>query len=172
MNANDRNPYTPPSAAVADPAEDSALERPAVVVRAVKLLWLTFVIGFLSAIVGLFFSPELRGAGSYVLLTLIAMLVGFGVAFGISYLIYGAIYAGRNWARILLLVLMILIVIVMVAVFGAVAVTLSNMQNLPPMGVFDAIVSVVQWGLSIYATALLFTRPANAWYRAMKAQRS
>jgi hypothetical protein len=56
-------------------------------------------------------------------------------------------------------------------VAGGYAILLASGQELPPLGFFEAITNLVTWGLSIYALILLFSRSANAWFRAVKRQR-
>ena len=50
----ERNPYTPPSAAVADVASAQPIERPPPMTLAIRLLWAAVVL----AIVGLFTAPR------------------------------------------------------------------------------------------------------------------
>lgn len=167
MSTDERNPYSPPTAAVADISTERSLERPVAVVRAVKLLWVTFAISVLSTIAGLLLLPTQEAGGSFGVV-IIVLLVALGVAFAICYWIYGAIHAGRNWARVLLLVFMIIGVLSVVAI-GAMLVIARQM---PTVGGLDAIVTTVQWVLTGYATFLLFTPPANAWFRVMKELRT
>ncbi len=142
-----RNPYSPPTASVADPPPGAPLVRPVVVRRAVQLLWISFGGGFLG---GIFHA----GPSEPWTITL-----GFMAAFGsiLAWLIV-KIAGRRNWARITYLIL-------------AVVSDVDSVSSLPSSRdlyhAYPGVLVLDISGLVLEAVALclLFTRPANAWFR-------
>ena len=71
----ERNPYTPPAAAVADVASEQPVERPPSMTLAIRLLWASVVL----AIVGLFTAPrQVPGVAGFVVIVITGLLV-FGI---------------------------------------------------------------------------------------------
>src|SRR4051812_16777416 len=98
----ERNPYTPPATAVADPELVPPVERPRSVTHAIRLVWVTFVLGIPLG----FYSTATSdvGAGA-VIVALIVIAIVDAVAFGICFWLLDSVGGGKNWARIVLLVL-------------------------------------------------------------------
>ena len=146
------NPYAPPAAQVADiEGSTASLERPRLVVVGIGLLALDLVLG----IVGMLWSA----AGSSLVLN--------AVILGVMGLFTWFAWEGRNWARIVHLAVLLLAVL---ATTLAIVVLRANPQ-LATMGgeVFLNGWSVLTNLLNVAGVVLLFTPPANAWYRAMRA---
>jgi hypothetical protein len=146
--------YAPPVAAVTDPEPPSVLERPAIVVLAVRLLWTGFAVSCVASIVGLFALPANAPLGVIMMLT----LIGLAIASAISYAIFSAAWRGRGWARWVIGVLVAL-------AFVAVALM---WQLLPrPLSMPWHTTASFCIRMALYATALvmLFSPAANAWYR-------
>jgi hypothetical protein len=153
MEAN--NPYAPPKAAVGDVAGGAEPPRPEQVTRAVKLLWaavaVSFVSGFLNAYLTV--TPDVPQG-----MFLGFMLFGWVVGFAIVWWILSSIAKGKNWARIVQLVFFIF------GIFGVLMV-FAMPQQVP--GVIWALYAI-QMALNVWGVILLFSGPANAWYREMK----
>jgi hypothetical protein len=142
-----RNPYAPPTASVADPPS-ALLVRPVVIRRAVLLLWISFGVGILGG---------LSHAGPEEPWTI---MLGFMAAFGsiLAWLIV-QIARRRNWARITYLIL---------AVLGDVDSVSSWQSSRSLYHVHPSVLVLDVAGLVLEAIGLclLFTKAANAWYRA------
>src|ERR1043165_7544881 len=113
------NPYAPPTAVVADQVPQVSLERPAIVVLAVRLLWLGYAVAFFSSIYGLFNLP----ADAPKTIVVVATLIGLTISAAISYVIFTAAWRGKNWARWLIGSLIIL-------AFGMVALLWSQYPSI------------------------------------------
>src|SRR5690242_2426637 len=98
------NPYAPPTAVVADPVAQTSLERPPIVVLAVRLLWSGYAVSFFTSIYGLFNLP----ADVPKTIVVVATLIGLTISAAISYGIFTAAWRGKNWARWLIGCLIIL----------------------------------------------------------------
>lgn len=142
-----RNPYAPPTVSVADPP-GAPLVRPVVVRRAVQLLWISFGIGLLGG---------LSHAGPSEPWTL---MLGFMAAFGsiLAWLIVN-IARRRNWARITYLILAVLSDVDSVTSFQS---SRSLYHAHPSVLVLDVTGLVVE----AVGLCLLFTKSANAWFKA------
>lgn len=147
----ERNPYAPPVSTVADPAEIRG-ERPKEVTQAVKLLWVSLLIG----LAGLFLQPLWAGGGGAP--QRIGVLGGVLIGFGIWAWVIAKIANGRNWARILFLVLAILGVAYMVLAMPA---ALAVYKARPLTG----LLSLANFVLEIYTMYLLLTAPAREWFK-------
>lgn len=147
------NPYAPPSSQVADIEGDTkSLERPRLVQVGIGLLAIDLLLGVVSL-----FS---NGAPNVLLNVLILGLMG---------LITWLAWQGRNWARIVHLVVLLLAVVFTTLAIMALR---ANPALSPGAGQFFFNAwSIAQNLLNLAGVILLFTPPANAWYRAMKAAR-
>src|ERR1700744_4542147 len=94
-----RNPYTPPTASVADPPEVS-IPRPRDVTLAVRLQWVSFVMGFASGLL----HESWGGQPAEWIVALISIAIYAAI---IAWLIF-KLSRGRNWARITYTVLSLL----------------------------------------------------------------
>jgi len=144
-----RNPYAPPKASVADPVGAPPLVRPVVIRRAVQLLWIAFGIGLLGGI------SHAGSPGEPWSITL-----GFLAVYGaiLAWLIV-KVARGRNWARITYLIL-------------AVLSDVDSVSSLRPLqgfyGAHPGVLALDLAGMVVEGAGvlLLFTRPANAWFKA------
>jgi len=87
------NPYTPPKAVVADQEPRVSLERPPIVVLAVRLMWTGFAIALVGSVPGFFRQPE-NVPNSVAIASF-----GMANAAAISYGVFSGVWRGRNWAR-------------------------------------------------------------------------
>jgi len=137
----ERDSSAAPSAPVADAAEPVASGRPMEVRRAVRL----FLVAMVIIMAGGFFGPQDQlGFATWIVLT------ALGTALWLWSL--SQLSDGRNWARVFCVVLT-----AMGYSFHA-----AMLKGHP---VF-AVATVVSSALDLYALYLLFTEPANAWFRA------
>ena len=148
------NPYAPPATTVADPEAPVSLERPSIVVLAVRLLWTGFAISAVTSLYGLFVLP----AGVPVAIVVAMTLIGLAVAAGISYAIFTAVWRGRGWARWVIAVLVVLALVVVVLLFGL----MPRVRAIPWQ---TAASFCIRMALYITALVMLFTPTASAWYR-------
>jgi hypothetical protein len=148
------NPYSPPKAVVEDQEGPVSLERPAVVVLAVRLLWAGFAISLATSIYNLFVLP----AGVPVAIVVVISVVGLGIAFALSYWLFTAAWRGKGWARWVIAGLILFAI-------GVVALMWKAVPN-PTVGSWQTAGSfVVRMTLYTAAVAMLFSPGANAWYR-------
>jgi hypothetical protein len=155
------NRYAAPASMVADPEEPAIVGRPRNVVIGVYLLWIELALG----IPGMFsqiLSPsseipdgQIRSV-YFVVMTLI--MVGSVALY--SWLNWKC-WKGRHWARVVHLVFL---GFGLVVIFWALPATLAASTLL-------GVVYIVQTILNIAGVALLFSRPANAWYQGLRATR-
>jgi hypothetical protein len=149
------NPYAPPKAVVDDVSSGSEPPRPAQVTRALQLLWAGIGIAFFSGILNLVLTdnPEMSKAA------LIGMtVVTWTIGFLIMWWILSSIGKGKNWARIVELVFFVL------GILG-VLMTLAMPQKVS--GIIWVLYAI-QMSLNTWGMVLLFSGPANAWFREMK----
>ena len=153
MEAN--NPYAPPKAAVDDVSSGAEPPRPAQVNRALQLMWAAVAVSFVSGILNAYLTevPNVP-RGMYVGF----LIVGWVVGFLIIWWILGSIGKGKNWARIVQLVLFLF------GIFGMLSVFAMPQEVSPIIWVLYAI----QMGLNVWGIVLVFSAPANAWFREMK----
>ena len=143
------NPYAPPTAHVADvaSAEDSAT-KPVQVKVAVALLWLTLGVGLIRSATNLL-RLHLQGYA----------LVGVALVFFIFVPLVGLwtyrISRGGRWARLTYGLM------VTVGVLGY----LLGFIKSPPAVHLDFALLTFQSVLQLGAVALLYTPPANRWFR-------
>jgi hypothetical protein len=147
-----RNPYSPPTASVADPPPPVATPRPREATLAVRLLWLSFALGLGTGLV----RQSWAGVMEWVI-----GLISIGL--------YGALIAwlilkvgrGRNWARITYTVLLVLSYVSILTSWSTYA---AAYRGHPEMIVLDGIDTLADLG-GLY---FMFTKPANAWFRPEK----
>jgi hypothetical protein len=126
-------------------------EKPSQVRLAVNLVWISFVIGFLTI--------PFRWNSVQPRPSVPGILTDFFFSFGLLAILLYKISEGRNWARVLFLVLEILgtILIGGVLISGLVHLSRSALA-----------VSVVQGLLQAWACVLLFTRPSGKYFTQYK----
>jgi hypothetical protein len=153
------NPYSPPSARVADIDPPISPDRPVVVTRAVYLLWASFVLTILTMLYeGLKPDPELS-PGMAVAITLLGIGIGTAIALWLNI----AAWRGRGYARWVMAVL---------TLFGLAFIYWAQQaMEIPPSPWFVQVIDVISWSISIFANGMLFAPGANAWYRTMRASR-
>lgn len=140
------NPYAPPIADVGDVAPETRAPRPAQVVWAVRLLWLTA----LCAIPQFYFeATQAQSAGAMMASVIFETVVTLFAAF-----LYVCIYRGRNWARIVTLVLTVLSTAMVV--FG---------HALAHSSTFEQVFTWLNTVSDIVCMGLLFTSAASRWFR-------
>ena len=145
----ERNPYNPPSANVADVSSEQPIERPSSVTLAVRLLWLSLVIG----IGGLFVAPrQVPGVAGIVVVAVIGLIV-----FGIYAWLIAKIGAGRNWARITYTVLTVIGYLVVVFTWNQ---QLASFKASP----ISAVISGVNAAINLYVLYLLYTKTSKPWF--------
>jgi hypothetical protein len=142
-----------PSVASADPEGNRD------VLRATRLLWISFGVGILGFVLEVF-EPTVGG-----LPMIIGLVFGVAIAFLITWWFTAKLQAGRNWMRILMTVLMVLGIIgpLLVWDFYKTAVFAAYASN--PL---KAVVDLAQYALGIIAVLLLYTPRSRAWFAAMK----
>lgn len=151
------NPYAPPTAIVTDVESPVSLDRPPIVVLAVRFLWGGFAVAFVSSVYGIFTLPENVPKAFVIMFT----LIGLAIAAAISYGIFTAAWRGRGWARWVIAAL----------VAFAIAVVAGMWVFLPNAPVFPWQTSaafIIRMTFYITAVVLLFSPAANVWYREMK----
>ena len=148
----ERNLYAPPAAPVADPVAtlEDRPPRPWQVVWAVWLLWVSFAIGLLAAILQ-----------SITLFTFDAVLISL-LSNGIRYLFMAwvniKVSQGRNWARILILLWMLV-------ALATVAFRWREYPGLLKSDSLDWVPATAKFVLDCVALVLLFTPVANRWFK-------
>jgi len=151
--------YAPPAVRVDDPAIEGPLERPRIVVLAIKLLWTSFAVGFVGSLGGAFVPVE----GLSVVWMVLITLFGWAISFGISYWLLTAAWRGKSWSRWVQAVLY---------VFGTAFVAWLSMAepDLADPWYLEAI-NVTSFLLDAAGIGMLFAPTANTWYRAMREAR-
>lgn len=150
-----KNPYAPPQAVVEDVSSGVEPPRPAAVTRAVQLLWSAVVVSVVSGILNAFLT-ETPGIPRGMYLGFIVF--GWVVSFLIIWWILTSIAKGKNWARIVQLVLFVFGILGMLMVFA--------MPQEVPAAIW--VLYAIQMALNLWGMILLFSGPANAWFREMK----
>ena len=150
-----KNPYAPPQAVVEDVSSGAEPPRPAAVTRAVQLLWSAVVVSVVSGILNAFLT-ETPGIPRGMYLGFIVF--GWVVSFLIIWWILTSIAKGKNWARIVQLVLFVFGILGMLMVFA--------MPQEVPAAIW--VLYAIQMALNLWGMILLFSGPANAWFREMK----
>ncbi len=144
------NPYASPKARVADIEIPSPPRvRPVEVGRAIQVLWISYIIGFLVLIASWEYNTSLQSPTAIVLSQCFSFLIAFWLS--------RKILQGRNWARIVMLVLALLSL--GVASTSAFAQILSSA---PLLVKGNLIVSSL---LQVYMLWLLFISPGRRWFQ-------
>ncbi len=147
------NPYSPPTADVADPIIEGRGEKPKQVVWAVRCLWASVLSGLVAGtlLLTVGWNTGLVPSADLMLPLVIGAIIGLSVA----YWIIGSISAGRNWARILMLILVSFR-------FVRVGLTYAVYTALPlPQILFSA----ANLLLVAVAVGLMFIGPGKYWFR-------
>jgi hypothetical protein len=133
------------------PTETTAsVVRPLVVTRAVQLIALSLLLGMARAI----FDVTHQVSGLTLFFALMILLIVMTVFFFLAFMIG----MGRNWARIVLLILIII----------GLPVSIPGYLQELRVSLWHGVVSFVVATLQVIAIVLLFTKPANAWFKARK----
>ncbi len=150
----DRNPYAPPVGNVEDPQVRSRRDRPREVNIALSLFGLALALSLPPVIYGYTSQREASHTPS---LDLMAMTISLAILLGLACLVFIAIWKGWRWGRILYA---IVVVLGTVSAFTAVPAWFGRSVFL---GVTDLLSSLAD----IAALAMLFSPPANAFFRGM-----
>lgn len=143
-----RNPYTPPAAVVADPAEaQRQYPRPKQVRVAVTLLWASFAMGFPG--VYLEYQHVTSAAEAIVLTVIMVAACAFAALLNVK------IARGRNWARWAFLVMMFLTLLSYLAPDDPTRV----------VSLTESALSVTSSVLDAVALYLVFSWPGALWFR-------
>ena len=155
---DDRNPYAPPASQVADPTAVGP-KPPRVITGAISLMWAWLTVSlatlFLPTAITLITGPF----GVIGILILSAIPVGVPILTGIW--LTTRIRAGRSWARIL-------VCVILAVSTGYLGDERSALFFLFQGKVSMALIWSSQFAkllLSIITITLLFTPPANRWFR-------
>jgi Ca2+/H+ antiporter len=152
------NRYAAPAAAVADLDEAAITDRPNNVVIAVYLLWFQLAIGIPGMVYQVLNpSTEVAAGAMRTALFVTTSLIVIGSVALYAFLNWKC-WQGRNWARIVHLIFLIL---GLVMIFWALRATFTQSR-------IQGVVYIVQMMLNVAAVVLLFTRPASAWYKALR----
>lgn len=155
------NRYAAPATLVADVEDTAVGERPRNVVIGVALLWIQLVLG-IPGMVYQALNPPVEITEELVrTITLVTMAVVMTGSVVLYAVLNWKCWQGRNWARIVHLVFLGL---GLAAIYWALPKTFS-------MSTIRGVVYVVQMLLDIAAVMLLFSRPANAWFKALREAR-
>jgi hypothetical protein len=130
--------------------QNTKLERPGAVTKAVQFLASAVVIGLLNSI----FTLVQRTSGVPMLVVLIIVIAFFGLLF---FLVI-KISARKNWARIIWLIL-----VICNAPFAIMAYPEAVRRS-----VIAGTLSIIIVILQLIGTALLFTKNSNLWFRTRK----
>lgn len=149
-----QNPYEPPEAPVADPVAAN-VPRPPEVALACRILWIVFVLGFVTLLPSIrgewWMSPGLSGDDASGLAAGLVMALILSALF--AYFVWW-ISRGRNWARWALLAYLIFGLLVMVADFP------RSISETPIAAVLDVVMAIAE----VWACHLLFRGPGAAWF--------
>jgi hypothetical protein len=151
------NPYAPPVAPVTDVEPAQSLERPRIVVLAVRTLWAAFFLALPVAIYGVIVPDP----GTSRMMSLILTIFGVGISFAIALWLNTAAWKGRGYARWVMAVLTLL-------GFATLSWLYSLMPEVFKTPWFIQAFNVVSNILMVAGNLMLFAPSANAWYREMK----
>jgi len=154
------NRYAPPTAPVGE-LEPAGLTRPQYVKLGCWILWVELLVGLPRFFTQMVNPPPGVESGIPHVIYMVAMIIALGIMLLLAWFTYMA-WDGRNWARIVHLVLASLAVLF--SFWGA--------PKAFEQSTFDGVMYVVQTAMSIAGVILLFSPPANAWYKAVKAARN
>ncbi|RYZ72162.1 MAG: hypothetical protein EOP09_03615 [Proteobacteria bacterium] len=127
---------------------------PPVVQQAMKLLWVSTLIGFVGELLDI---PQMLAVLPEGTPSLILYLVaGVGLLFGVSFLL--AVQAGKNWARLFFFAGIIF------SLFG----TPDLFHELVTQPKFSTVLSVIARLMHFYVTYLFLQPSAVAWFKSGK----
>jgi len=161
--ASPASPYAPPKAVVAD-TQAAHIARPPKATRAVRCLWAGLI---LSLVITFWMLAKPTGwqnvdSGYDARTTANAIAVGFGALFfAFAVLINIKIAQGRGWARIVYLIINLMWLPALPMILFSVAVGVAS--------VWEAVLNLISFALSMYTCYLLLTRESNEWFAAVKA---
>jgi hypothetical protein len=151
------NPYSAPRSNVSDVEPAGSLERPRIVVLAVRMLWVSFVLILPESIYEIFNpDPELT-LGERIFISLFAA----GIVLAITFWLNTAAWNGRGYAR------WVMIVLTLVGYASLVWLNQTDPAALESPW-YIASLDVVSTILGVGGNGMLFAPSANAWYREMK----
>jgi hypothetical protein len=158
----DRNVFAPPTATVADPVETGE-PRPQQVTWAMICIWtwLAADIGQALSSMSILLINTALGSSFFLGAILIPLALEIGIPTAFSIWINSSIARGRHWARVLVAVFVAL---------GVVGALDGGTFQGPFNGELALLVVILQAAkilLGIIAAVLLFTPPANRWFKAM-----
>jgi ATP-dependent Zn protease len=130
--------------------QNSSIERPSDVTRAIQLLYASIAIGFVSSIFRL--ASEVSGAP--IAFAFIPLILFFGL---FAFLVF-KISKGRNWARIAFLVIFLL------GIPFAIPIYVQELERSFLSGSLSILIALLQ----LMAVYLLFRRNSNSWFKARK----
>lgn len=150
----ERNPYTPPVAAVHDP-QVAAPPKPPEVTRACRIFWVVFAISLMTlhpAIRGEWWTAFDEGAGSIGMTSGIVLLAVSSIVYAVLIVLVGR---RHNWARWVLLGYVLLGSFVLVAEFD------RSLSETPFAAVMDVLTTLAE----SWALCLLFFGAGARWFR-------
>jgi hypothetical protein len=157
------SPYAPPKAVVAD-TRAAHIARPPKATRAVRCLWAGLI---LSLVITLWMFGKSAGvenvgpAHDMRVATNAVMAVITAVFLALAVLINIKIAQGRGWARIVYLIINLMWLPALPMILFSVAVGMAS--------VWEAVLNLISFALSMYTCYLLLTRESNEWFAAVKA---
>ena len=138
------NPYSPPEADIGDGDRARALRsRPAQILQAIALLWISSGLGLASGFLEAQRGSETDAVVVMVIETLVLMVV-----------LSVAIWRGRNWGRILYVLLVALSLAAFLASWGTVE-----------RPAFEVELEAVSFVADAGSFFLMFTEPGASWFR-------
>jgi len=152
----ERNPYAPPQAQVADAPLTDTRARPREVTNAVNLMWISLALG----VVGNAFDWSHQTARLSPI-TLITMSL-VGLAIGVWFI--RALARGRNWVRVLFLIGMGFALLGFMSAIWLPPIRAAYIEAYAHSAAVGSLRGI-QFILHAIAIGLLFTRPANRWFR-------
>jgi hypothetical protein len=158
----ERNPYTPPTASVADIASVPVAANPDVLF-ACKLFWVGFGLSFVSKATDIPTEstiPQLIGA-------LIGLTVGGAAGFAITWWMVSKLKAGRNWMRLLATIGAVLGYLSIPIFWKFYASTVFPTYAKNPIKAAIDILALIP---NIWSIVLLNVPRTRAWFSAMKSR--
>ena len=144
--------YAPPRAAVADVIPGPPMARPWQVTLAVRLCWLSTLLSLPDVIDTLYFRPHAGVPDAVYRGTLLAFYLPM---FALVVVVYVYLARGYRWSRVLYSAL------TLIGLVGMIRLIPDDFARTWYLVVFNALVGL----LGAATLWLLFTGPANAWFR-------
>jgi hypothetical protein len=141
-----RNPYSPPQAAVGDADQEPVRTKPVAIRRALVLMWSSFGLNLFTT------ALDWRYQISQVPALILILSQVFGL--GIALWLFWKIGVGRNWARVVYLVLLL---IGLTAVVPEIVTTAARAAHIAGL-------KMIEVGLDIASMVLVFG-PGREWFR-------